>query len=253
MSENWEVYLCQIEDKPASIVVDLGLHDDAPLAGLEDLVWLRVALLEARDDGLTTDDEAETLGDIEDALTGAVEESDGAMVYVGRTTCDGSRDFFFYAGDGMSAEARLSAALVPFSAYEFETGTKPEPEWSAYLEFLYPSPRDFQLITNGQLGQALVSHGDDPTIVREVSHWAYFETPESRAEYLAEVLTQGFTAEDQSDDGEPPRPYRLSFAREDAVDPDTINNVTLSLYDLALTRGGVYDGWETSVEKPKRS
>ena len=251
MPENWEAYLCQIEDKPASIVVNLALRDDAPLADLEDLVWIRVALLDARVDGLWSDEEAETLGDIEDALSLAVEEAEGAIVYVGRTTCDGSRDFFFYATDGMSAEARLSAAMVPFPSHEFETGTKNEPEWTAYLEFLYPSPRDFQLITNEQLSRLLISSGDDSTIVREVSHWAYFESPEGRAQFLAEVLTQGFTAEDQSDDDTQIRPYRLTFAREETVDLATMNHVTLNLYDLALTCEGVYDGWETTVEKPK--
>lgn len=250
MPENWEVYLCQIEDKLASIVLDLGLHEVAPLPGLEHLVWLRVALLDAREDGLTTPDEAERLGEIEDALTQVVEEADGAIVYTGRTTCDGSRDFFLYASDATSAEARLSAMMVPFSSYEFETGTQHEPEWTAYFTFLYPSPRDLQVINNEQLGRLLRENGDDPTIAREVGHWAFFETPEGRAQFLAEVLTQGFTAEDQSDDGPNPRPYKLAFARNDTVDRDTINDVTLNLFDLAITCGGEYDGWETSVEKP---
>lgn len=251
MPENWEAYLCQIEDKPASIVVNLGLREEAPIEGLEELVWIRVALLDARPDGLWSDEESETLGEIEDALILAVEEAEGAIIYAGRTTCDGSRDFFFYASDGMSAESRLSAAMVPFPSYEFEIGTKSEPEWTAYLEFLYPSTRDFQLISNEQLTRLLLSHGDDPTIVREVSHWAYFETPEDRAQFLAEVLSQGFTAEDQNDEDETQiRPYKLTFAREDPVDLATMNRVTLDLFDLAQTCNGEYDGWETTVEKP---
>lgn len=37
MSDNWDFYFCRIEDEPASIFVDLGIHDDAPLKVVLDL------------------------------------------------------------------------------------------------------------------------------------------------------------------------------------------------------------------------
>lgn len=34
MSEEWDFYFCQVDDKPASIFVDLGIREQVPIAAL---------------------------------------------------------------------------------------------------------------------------------------------------------------------------------------------------------------------------
>jgi hypothetical protein len=76
-------------------------------------------------------------------------------MYVGRSTSDGCRDFYFYAENGTLAETCLSMALVPFPEYEFQVGSRPDPEWSTYRKFLYPSPRAYQTIMNDRVLRSL--------------------------------------------------------------------------------------------------
>ena len=41
----------------------------------------------------------------------------------------------------------------------------------------------------------------------------------------------------------------MTLERIDRVDWDSINTVTLQLFDVANNHAGEYDGWETSVER----
>jgi regulator of RNase E activity RraB len=93
--------------------------------------------------------------------------------------------------------------------------------------------------------------GDPLTAPRPVRHWVYFTSPENRAEFVSRAMSKGFqiTDEHESDDPEAERPYGVTLERIDRVDRDSINEVTLDLFDLAQELGGEYDGWETTVEK----
>ena len=42
MSDAWDFYLCRVDNRPASIFVDLGIRKDVPVADLGDMAWLRV-------------------------------------------------------------------------------------------------------------------------------------------------------------------------------------------------------------------
>ena len=40
MSDDWDFYFLQVESCPASIFVDLGVRNDAPIASLAEMTWL---------------------------------------------------------------------------------------------------------------------------------------------------------------------------------------------------------------------
>lgn len=247
MSDDWDFYLCHVEDTTASQFVDLGIHDEAPLPGLEEMAYLRLQLREPRDDGLADRGEFERLTEIEDALAAAVAD-DAKIAYVGRSTANGCRDFFFYCADAQATQSCLSGAMVPFSGYEFETGAHADPQWSAYFEFLYPSPREFQMILNGRVLASLEEYGDQFDIEREVCHWIFFPSSEDRSRFMGAAVERGYQVIEQDDEGEGDRKFTLKVARTHAVDFGTINDVVLELFDLAEECNGEYDGWETPVE-----
>lgn len=247
MSDEWDFYFCHVDDKPASLFIDLGIRDDAPLSGLTEMAWLRLYMREPRDDGLSGKTEYERLTEIEDALSEAISD-DPKVAYVGRNTSDGCRDFYFYCCNGHTAESCLSSAMVPYSEYEFETGSRSDEEWSTYFEFLYPSDREYQMILNGRVLANLESHGDKHHIEREVCHWVYFKSSDDRSRFLRTAIEKDYKLVNEHDDGEGDRAYGLTVGRVNAVDFTTINNVVLELFDLAIEYNGDYDGWETSVE-----
>lgn len=249
MSDDWDFYFCQVENRPASIFLDLGINQDVPVAGLGDMAWLRLQLRKPRPDGLSSQEEFSRLSEIEDALAEALLHAEIQIAYVGRNTSDGFRDYFCYTSHGELAENCLSMAMAPFSEYDFETGSRSDPEWSVYREFLYPSRRAYQTILNHRVLASLEQHGDRHDIEREVSHWIYFRLADDRHRFLMAVRQRGFGFVAQNDNAESERPFGLMVSRPHAVDSSTINDIVLSLFDLAEDCDGDYDGWETSVEK----
>ncbi len=110
-----------------------------------------------------------------------------------------------------------------------------------------------QVIQNGRVLRALEKDGDRHDTVREVSHWAYFETTEARERFSSSVRSKGYREVTRRDDAEGARPFGITVAGDSDVNYETINNVTLELFDFAKEAGGEYDGWETSVERREDS
>ncbi len=249
MSDEWGFYFCRVDNRPASMFVDLGIRQDVPVADLSELAWLRLYMRQPREDGLSGKEEYDRLIEIEEALTQALANAETTIAYVGRNTSNGCRDYYFYTGIGTQAESCLSLAMVPFPEYEFEVGSRPDPEWTVYCEFLYPSRRAYRTILNDRVLAALEKHGDRHDIEREVTHWIYFQSPEDRDRYLKAAIQRGYKVVKQNDDGKGERRFGLTLSRFHAVDFRTINDVVLELFDLAQKYAGDYDGWETSVER----
>jgi hypothetical protein len=78
-----------------------------------------------------------------------------------------------------------------------------------------------------------------------------FGTASARDQFVAAVKDRRFSVTNVGtvDEPECPHPFSVSFERVDSVDWNSINEVTLELFDLAESLAGDYDGWETSIEK----
>jgi uncharacterized protein (TIGR01619 family) len=252
MSDNWDFYFSNVNDEVASILVNLGISDSVPDPQRPWLQWIWVYFQKPSDDGYPTPDENEdsTLDQIEEALTQAVKESLEAEM-VGRITTQKRREFFFYGPRAAGFEEAVADALKSFPAYQFKMGTREDPDWSHYLDILYPTPEDLWIIRNRHLVEVLEGYGDSLQAPRSVNHWIYFKSPEDRHNFVAEVVNSGFNVieESEDDDVETKLRYGVELERVDHVDWDSINHVTLQLLRLTKQVGGKYDGWETIVLK----
>jgi uncharacterized protein (TIGR01619 family) len=249
MSDEWDFYFTNVNDVVASLFVDLGIHDSVPDPHRPWLLWSSVYFQHQSDNGLSTSDEASILYQIEDALTQAVEESTEAEL-VGRITTDGRMELYFYGPRSAGFEEAVANALKSFPEYEFDAGAQKDPEWSQYMDVLYPTPEEHQRIANRRVIDNLEEHGDSLKAPRPVSHWIYFKTSEDRSQFVAATVSSGFKVINEfvNDDKEPEYLYCVTLERVDHVDWNSINDVTLHLFRLAEQFGGDYDGWETSVE-----
>ena len=249
MSDHWDFYFSNVNDRPASLFVDLGIRESVPDPERPWLLWAWVYFQQPREDGLSSSEEAETLSDIEDALNESVENGvDGVLS--GRITTDGRREFYYYGPSFAGFEDAVARGMQQFPAYRWEAGSQQDPEWNQYLELLYPGPHDWQCMQNRQVLEQLQRHGDSLEKARVVSHWAYFPDAASRDQFIAAIQPLGYsiTSQEVLDDEDRPLPYSVGCERVDAVDWGSINQVTIELFDLANAHGGDYDGWETSVE-----
>jgi hypothetical protein len=243
MSDQWDFYQLLVDDEPASIFVDLGIAKDAPIARFPTLAYLRVRMQTPRSDGLSSQEEYETLVALEDSVSKAIELS-GHSIYVGRNTSGGNRDFYFYTCDS-SIEAVLRKGMTNWPEYELQIGTRPDAEWSVYWSFLYPSGEDFQRIKNREVIDQLLKHGDLIEEPRKIDHLAIFKTQDGRDGFVQYLRANGFDI--LPTEGVSDEKFEVAFDRTDQ--PAQIDEVTIPLYRAALQQNGEYDGWGCTVVK----
>lgn len=245
MTDDWASYLCNVNDKLASIFLNLGLRPEAPIASKPSLLWIWVYFRRPRADGLSDDNEASTLYLIEDALVLQLGRECKAIP-CGRITTQGRREFYFYAETTNGFEIAVQAALSGFLDYKFDLGEQDDGQWTQYLNVLYPSRLDMEKIKNRQLLDVLVKQGDTLTIAREVQHWAYFSSEEARALFRNQAAIAGFRIGNESQT-EGDNPFGITVLRTESIEQDVIDATVFELLRWCEQFGGDYDGWETQV------
>jgi|SRR5882672_1169021 len=245
MTDNWKPYLCNVNSKLASILVDLGLRASVPIGSKPWLLWTWVYFQSPRADGLSDSKEAPTLYKIEDALDLALSHACQAIP-CGRITTEGRREFYFYAETKNGFRHAVEAALKGFKGYRFDTGQQEDSLWEQYLNVLYPSPEDLQRIANMDLLDVLAEKGDILTVAREVQHWVYFRSEPSRDFFRNAAATAGFKImSESSSEGE--LPFGISVARVQSIEQSSIDRTVIELLNLSRRFDGEYDGWETPI------
>jgi uncharacterized protein (TIGR01619 family) len=246
MSERWNFYFPRINDKLAAVFLDLGLRGSAPDAKRPHLLVISTALRLPREDGLSAQDEFETLNQIEDFFVQELCAKGGAL-NVGRVTTDGHRDWFFYAKDQSLLQNVVAIAAEKFPAYKFKTVAKLDEKWSHYLDFLYPSEEELQCIKNAETLEVLQKNGDDPAHSRPVTHWTYFSSESDRQAFVDKAGALGFKLQSMNKSNELKLQYCAVLERPDTMHHPTVNGVTIQLFRLAREYNGDYDGFETRV------
>lgn len=137
MTDNWDSYFLQIDDKAASISVDLGARAAAPRPSLSFMAYVHLHMNSPSSDGLSSQEEFDNLVEIEDSLkTRLVDEE---TEYVGCCTNDSCLDFFFYVAQPREWGRRVNDCMNSFPAYSYGMGWREDAAWSTYLLFLYPN------------------------------------------------------------------------------------------------------------------
>lgn len=243
MDQDWDFYMLRVDDQPASIFVDLALRKVAPLTDRPLMAHVSVAMRAPRPDGLSSQEEYDALGALETSLETLLTSEIGA-IYAGRCTTAGNRDFYFYIAGPDAFAAAVARALAGHPHYQYATGHRDDPTWSAYFNFLYPGARDLQRIHNRRVVSVLEHHGDDISVSRWIDHRAYLPDQGAVDALRAYLVEHHFTiaAEPEADT----ESIGLDFKRVDR--PAAIDTIVLPLFDLITKIGGNYDGWGCEVE-----
>lgn len=243
----WDFYFCTIEDKPASIMVDLALNTDSPIADKAEFIQIAVTLNQPNQHGLTTPAEAETLYVLEDRLAEHMSKNLHGL-YAGRNTHAGRRIFYFYCVSAIDHKGVIEEVMNEFSDHQYTLENFADPDWAFYQQFLYPSQIEYQSILNRRVIEKLKENGVTVSETQEVEHFLYFYSETAREMFLERihndnfrVIGKGFT------EGSGRPPYSLVLVREDKVDTQTIDAVVLYLLQAAELCQGEYDGWGTAV------
>lgn len=136
-SSDWQSYLCKVNQSLASVFVDLALSHAGRFAEQPKLAWLWIRLNSPGDDGLSRDEEFDSLCGFEDDLEDAIGRH-GLCRYVGRITTKGRREFYFYIPADADFKKIIDQVLRKHSEYLFQLGDKIDPSWDHYFTVLYP-------------------------------------------------------------------------------------------------------------------
>lgn len=264
--ERWEpdfdFYMAELEDLPASFVVDLNAAHQAPVASHPLLLTIEVPMLRPLENGLRDASELDDLGALEDQFVEALATKVDAM-FVGRTVHGGATTFYSYVPDQHRDALDDLPVLTgaPPDGYEPSWGVDADPGWEQYTEFLAPDEYAHQSIWNRRLVRQFTDMGDALELPRELDHLAYFPTREAAAQAATALTAAGFRCDDitSSEDAEDPEDievahredaevaeverFGLQFHRDDALADGRPDEVVGEILDIILPLEGAYDGW----------
>lgn len=246
---NWDTYIMDIDNAPASVVVDLGFGGSEAAKERPNVIIVSLRLISVLQNGMPSEKESKVLDNVEDLLVDEMSNNMQAL-YTGRFTKNGRRDFYFYTNDTSQYRSRIAEALKPYPAFKWMAVARADKEKSNYFNVLYPTSKEMERIQNRRVVDDLKEKGDVLTAPRRVDHFIYFKTEAERKKYASIVQDSGFVIENAGKElGVNDRPYSLQISRVDKIDYTSIDKVTLYLWELALQHFAKYSGWETFVVK----
>ncbi len=246
LKQDWAFYGCLVENTDASIRLNLGLAEVAPIAGYVYRTWFSFKLLNPSENGLTTQEEFPVACEIEDAVSGIL-ENDGAIM-AGTVKNNGTVDLYFYSKQADNHEELIGSVMQNYADYLYATDISEDTQWSNYFDFLYPGEYEMQTIQNRKVLMNLDQYGDNPELEREVDHWIYFQKENNRDSYVNEIKSLGYSVLSMEKiEGE--YPFQLNISRVDNTIWDNVDNYVWELVTLAKANNGIYDGWGCPIAK----
>lgn len=144
MQDDWDYYLCRLDDDRASVYLNLALAAAAPITTHPHAAVVSIPMLHPTADGMSSDEEYQALTAIEDDLNAHAVPS--GAIYAGRLTTRGSRVFYFYGADLDRLVGAIKEVLAQHPAYCPQISSHADPDWALYSRFLWPSPDSYQQI-----------------------------------------------------------------------------------------------------------
>jgi len=246
MSQDWTSYFCRVNDKLASIRLDLGIRSSVPDPVRPWLLWIWVYFKQPRPDGLSSDKEFENLCLLEDALKSALEKRCGAVLS-GCVTTDGRREFYFYGSTPERFEETVNQTVGLSHGYKFDCDKQQDAGWTQYLSVLYPSEEQRELIENRKLLDVLREKGDKLELARDVSHWARFENQVDRAAFWNAIEPLGYRIDSEYENPHDEYRFRICIVRRQDMSANAVDDAVIQLFRASKAARGQYDGWECEL------
>ncbi len=248
MQEYWELYMKNLEGKPASIQFNAGISMEVEELGYTypTIAFVKAKFKEPKENGLLSEHEEPEILFMEDKLEASMIKFRIGK-YVGRIISDGYVTFLYYVQFTYNWPDFIEFALNEHQSYEVTNGHSEDGEWNYYKKLLYPTDREWQIIQNHKVCDNLREQGDGLHLPRAIEHKIFMQSINKKEALIEVLLGQDFKFKDdiENEDGV----KGLNFYRLDKPFYHDIDTITLSLIDIAEAHDAQYDGWETSVVK----
>ena len=198
MQEYWELYMKNLEGRPASILFNAGISMEMEAIRYiyPQIAFVKVKLKTPNERGLLSEEEQPEIAYMEDKLEASLIKFRIGK-YVGRVISDGYVTFLYYLQFTYNWQDFLEYALDEFESYEISSGFQEDEAWNYYQKLLYPSPREWQIIQNHKVCDQLRAKEDNLHLARAIEHKVFFEN-EDKKEALKKVLSdEGFKLQEE--------------------------------------------------------
>lgn len=248
IEQNWNFYMCRIDDKPASIRLNLALSNIAPIEDYKKRISIFVKMNNPSEDGLSSNEEYPILCDIEDKVINKIETLED--IFAGTVKSDGKLELHIFTKNPEKTEKLCKEAFKNFPNYKWDYSIDEDIEWDIYFNFLYPDIYSYQAMMNRNIIENLMNQGDNLEKEREIDHWLYFSSEENINLAIKKVDELGYKvlSMEKLDDGRE-ESYQLNISRMDNAKFKHINEVVWELVEIAESLDGYYDGWGCLITK----
>ncbi len=219
--------------------VKIGVDIEFSNESSDTLLWLFISVDNALDEKVDL---------LQRQITTVLHENIAAY-FVGFRRLEHWLELYFYAPSAKKFEP-LVASIVQ-EAYHYEIGSYKDSAQTFYKDVLYPNTKEFLQIQNSEVIQQLQEAGDENVYEREVEHYLFFPTQSNAKRALDQLLLQQFTCKKEFIEEESELCYAFIVTKSHAVCYDVIDAVTGSIYDIARSEHGVYEGWSTTLIQKK--
>ena len=243
MSDDWRFFICHMGDNLASIMVDVGISSTIERAP-PDVAVLALTYKSPDHRGLPTNEEFAAVSAVEDQLKAFVDLSKDA--FVGRITKEGERIFFIYTSRNAARWEKFRKQLSERSGYVFTLSVSPDPEHQEYWKYLYPTPDDWQVISDMSVVEAMKKSGDDKDAEHKIEHFTYFPDEASARKFIDWAVSDRFK-HDPEQSGQRDGKYCVFLYHLGVTHQTDVSNHTIALRRKAEELGGEYDGWGAAV------
>ncbi|CAA6805215.1 MAG: FIG074102: hypothetical protein [uncultured Sulfurovum sp.] len=248
MQEYWELYMKNLEGKPASIQFNAGISIE--IEELEytypTVAYVKAKLKDPKENGLLSENEEPEILFLEDKLEASMIKFRIGK-YVGRIISDGYVTFLYYVQYTYNWVDFIEFALNEHESYEIGNGHTQDHGWNYYKNLLYPTVKEWQLIQNHKVCDSLKEQGDNLYLKRAIEHKIFFPKEDRKEELALALEEQGFKVNNELTNEEGVK--GIGFYRLDKPFYHDIDALTLELIGIAEEHDALYDGWETSVVK----
>ena len=249
MQEYWESYVKPMEGHKAMVAFNASVADRVPDAAFLYVGFVKVKLRDPKENGLVSESESDDIGFIEDRLEmESLRWRSGK--YIGRIITQGEVTFIYALKVDFEWKDTVAAAMGYFPEYAYEFGSRMDMEWDVYQKLLFPTIKEWQIITNHHACDNLKEQGDKLEVARAIEHKAYFEDEENREKFIEIIEAEGFIVQNKKE-----VPFRekimlgVEFYRKDVPFYYDIDEITMKIIDISASCNGHYDGWECSLVK----
>ena len=248
IQQNWNFYMCRVDDKPASIRLNLALSNIAPVEDYKHRISIFIKMNNPTEDGLSSNEEYPILCDIEDKVINKLEKLED--IFAGTVKSQGRLELYVFTKNPEKTEKICEEAFSNFPNYQWKYFIDEDKEWDFYFNFLYPDVYSYQAMMNRSVIENLTNQGDNLEKEREIDHWLYFSSEENINIAIKKVKELGYKVlSSEKLDDENNYPYQLNISRMDNVIFNHVNEVVWELIEIVEPLDGYYDGWGCPITK----